>query len=65
MTRRHLVCTLVGTLLQTSCATTVTGTPLLVFADPFSVAGMPAVNGPTGGRRASAVDEGRCFKRFD
>ncbi len=48
MTRRHLVGTLVGTLLLTSCATTVTGTPVSVFADPFSVAGMPAVNGPTG-----------------
>lgn len=35
-------------LLLTSCATTLQGTPVSVFADPFSVAGMPAVNGPTG-----------------
>lgn len=52
MTRRHLVGSLaavaVGTLLLTSCATTLQGTPVSVFANPFSVAGMPAVNGPTG-----------------
>ena len=52
MTRRHLVGSLVilavGTLVLTSCATTLTGTPVSVFANPFSVAGMPAVNGPTG-----------------
>ncbi len=35
-------------LLLTSCATTLQGTPVSVFADPFSVAGMPAVNGPSG-----------------
>jgi predicted metalloprotease len=52
MNRRHLVGSVVGlavtTLLLTSCATTLQGTPVSVFADPFSVAGMPAVNGPTG-----------------
>jgi predicted metalloprotease len=39
------VCSL---LLVTSCANTVTGKPVSVFDDPFSVAGMPAVDGPTG-----------------
>ncbi|MCW2521625.1 MAG: putative metalloprotease [Mycobacterium sp.] len=39
---------IVTTLVLTSCATTLRGTPVSVFADPFSVAGMPAVNGPTG-----------------
>ncbi len=51
MSRRHLtgaavaVCT---TLLVASCATTVAGTAVSVFDDPFRVAGMPAVDGPTG-----------------
>jgi predicted metalloprotease len=44
----HLVSMIVTTLLLTSCATTLRGTPVSVFADPFSVAGMPAVNGATG-----------------
>lgn len=35
-------------LLVASCATTVMGTPVSVFDDPFRVAGMPAVDGPTG-----------------
>jgi predicted metalloprotease len=35
-------------LLMASCATTVAGTPVSVFDDPFKVAGMPAVDGPTG-----------------
>lgn len=52
MKRRHLVGSVIGLavpmLLLTSCATTLQGTPVSVFADPFSVAGMPAVNGPTG-----------------
>jgi predicted metalloprotease len=52
MKRRHLMTSLVGvlvtTLLLTSCATTLRGKPVSVFADPFRVAGMPAVNGPTG-----------------
>ena len=51
MSRRHLpgavvaVCT---TLLVASCSTTVAGTAVSVFDDPFHVAGMPAVDGPTG-----------------
>ncbi|MBJ7338400.1 neutral zinc metallopeptidase [Mycolicibacterium sp.] len=52
MKRRHLVGSALGiavtAALLTSCATTLKGTPVSVFADPFSVAGMPAVNGPTG-----------------
>ncbi|MDT5337691.1 MAG: hypothetical protein QOD90_3196 [Mycobacterium sp.] len=48
MKRRHLVGLAVTTLLLSACATTLHGTPVSVFADPFSVAGMPAVNGPTG-----------------
>jgi predicted metalloprotease len=48
MARRHLVGVVLTTLLLTSCATTLQGTPVSVFADPFKVAGMPAVNGPTG-----------------
>ncbi|KAA0093235.1 peptidase [Mycolicibacterium sp. P1-18] len=51
MKRRHLLtlmtCT-VGALVLTSCTTTLRGTPVSVFANPFSVAGMPAVDGPTG-----------------
>jgi predicted metalloprotease len=48
MARRHLLGVVLTTLLLTSCATTLHGTPVSVFADPFRVAGMPAVNGPTG-----------------
>ncbi|RDH74097.1 peptidase [Mycolicibacterium moriokaense] len=35
-------------LLVASCSTTVAGTAVSVFDDPFKVAGMPAVDGPTG-----------------
>ena len=34
--------------LVTSCTTTLQGKPVSIFADPFRVAGMPAVNGETG-----------------
>lgn len=34
--------------LVAACATTVHGKPVSIFADPFHVAGMPAVNGDTG-----------------
>jgi predicted metalloprotease len=37
-----------ATLLIASCSTTLTGTAVSVFDDPFKVAGMPAVDGPTG-----------------
>ena len=59
MSRRHLVALhalAVGAARPASCTTTLQGTPVSVFADPFSVAGMPAVDGPTGlraGRRAA------------
>jgi len=46
--RRRVVFALCVVLLVTSCATTLQGTPMSVFGDPFSVAGMPAVDGPTG-----------------
>ena len=35
-------------LLIASCSTTVKGTAVSVFDDPFKVAGMPAVDGPSG-----------------
>jgi hypothetical protein len=51
MSRRNLtraVLVACSTLLVASCSTTVQGTAVSVFDDPFSVAGMPAVDGPTG-----------------
>ncbi|MEU0496180.1 neutral zinc metallopeptidase [Mycobacterium sp. NPDC006124] len=51
MTRPHLVTLMTAAaaiLVLTSCTTTLRGTPVSVFANPFSVAGMPAVDGPTG-----------------
>lgn len=36
------------------CATTVQGTPVSIFADPYRVAGMPAVDGETGLRPDAA-----------
>jgi predicted metalloprotease len=38
----------ISALLLASCSTTVNGSAVSVFADPFKVAGMPAVDGPTG-----------------
>jgi predicted metalloprotease len=35
-------------LLGSACSSTVAGKPVSIFADPFKVAGMPAVNGDTG-----------------
>ena len=35
-------------MLLTACGTAIQGTPVSVFADPFKVAGLPAVDGPTG-----------------
>lgn len=57
MGRRHLgplaiaACAVV---LLTSCASTVQGNAVSVFNDPFSVAGMPATDGPTGLRDDAA-----------
>jgi len=51
MTRRHLMTLAtiaVGTVMLAGCTTTLRGNPVSVFANPFSVAGMPAVDGPTG-----------------
>ncbi len=44
--------------LLAACSTTVQGAPVSVFADPFKVAGMRAVDGPTG-LRDSVHREGR------
>jgi predicted metalloprotease len=35
-------------LIGSACSSTVAGKPVSIFADPFKVAGMPAVNGDTG-----------------
>jgi predicted metalloprotease len=51
MPRRHLagaVIAVSSALLITSCSTTLQGNAVSVFDDPFSVAGMPATDGPTG-----------------
>ena len=51
MSRRHLtgaVLTVAAAILIASCSTTVNGRAVSVFDDPFKVAGMPAVDGPTG-----------------
>lgn len=51
MSRRYLVGPLVvlcSVLLGTACSTTLQGNAVSVFDDPFSVAGMPATDGPTG-----------------
>lgn len=37
-----------ATLICAACSSTVNGRPVSIFADPFKVAGMPAVNGETG-----------------
>jgi predicted metalloprotease len=55
----------VGTaLLVASCSTTVNGTAVSVFDDPFKVAGMPAVDGPTG-LRPDAKDPSRDVENTD
>jgi predicted metalloprotease len=57
MSRRHLVGTLIVTcsaLLLAACSTTLQGKAVSVFDDPFSVAGMPATDGPTGLRDDAA-----------
>jgi predicted metalloprotease len=57
MSRRDLVRAVIvvcSALLVTSCATTLRGQAVSVFDDPFSVAGMPATDGPTGLRSDAA-----------
>jgi predicted metalloprotease len=48
--RRRLgaVIAICAALLVSSCSTTLQGRPVSVFDDPFSVAGMPATDGPSG-----------------
>jgi predicted metalloprotease len=51
MSRRHrlgFVVMVSSAVLLTACSTTLQGTPVSVFADPFRVAGMSATDGPTG-----------------
>jgi predicted metalloprotease len=51
MSRRHAVGVAIAAcacLLAASCARTLQGHPVSVFSDPFSVAGLPATDGPTG-----------------
>ncbi|OBB01492.1 peptidase [Mycobacteriaceae bacterium 1482268.1] len=51
-------------LLVVSCSTTVKGNPVSVFDDPFKVAGMPAVDGPTG-LRSDAKKPSRDVENSD
>lgn len=56
MSRRHrlrVAIALSSAALMTACTSTLAGTPVSVFADAFSVAGMPATDGPTGLRRGA------------
>ena len=57
MSRRHLMSAVFATcsaLLLAACTTTLQGKAVSVFDDPFSVAGMPATDGPTGLRDDAA-----------
>jgi predicted metalloprotease len=61
MSRRHLVGAVIAAcsaLLLSACSTTLQGKAVSVFDDPFSVAGMPATDGPTG-LRPDAVGPSR------
>jgi predicted metalloprotease len=67
MSRRHhtgAVLAVCAALLVGSCSTTLHGTAVSVFDDPFSVAGMPAVDGPTG-LRPDAKEPSRDVKNGD
>lgn len=67
MRRRHLVGVALATcavLLFASCAKTLDGKPVSVFDDPFSVAGMPATDGPTG-LRPDAEEPTRDVRNTD
>ena len=67
MSRRSLtgaVLAICTTLLVASCSTTVAGTAVSVFNDPFRVAGMPAVDGPTG-LRPDAEEPSRDVENTD
>lgn len=67
MSRRRCTAAVVAVaavLLVASCSTTVKGTAVSVFEDPFKVAGMPAVDGPTG-LRPGAKDPSREVENGD
>ena len=66
MSRRHVTGAALAacTLLVASCSTTVHGTAVSVFEDPFSVAGMPTADGPTG-LRPDAQDPSRDVEHSD
>ncbi|MGH3678042.1 MAG: neutral zinc metallopeptidase [Mycobacterium sp.] len=67
MSRRHLAGAAIAActaLLVTSCSTTVQGMAVSVFDDPFRVAGMPAVDGPTG-LRPDASEPSRDVENTD
>lgn len=48
MSRRVLAAATAVVAAAAGCTTALTGQPVSVFADPFSVAGMPATDGPSG-----------------
>lgn len=65
--RRRLLNVVTATcavLLLASCSTTLEGKPVSVFSDPFNVAGMPAVDGPTG-LRSDATGPARVVEDTD
>ncbi|MFI5511475.1 peptidase [Mycobacterium sp. NPDC051804] len=67
MSRRRLVGAVVAVssaVLITSCSTTLQGNAVSVFDDPFSVAGMPATDGPSG-LRSSAPEPTRDVEGTD
>lgn len=67
MSRRLLTASVLAvctTLLVASCSTMVGGTAVSVFDDPFKVAGMPAVDGPTG-LRTDAKEPSRDVENSD
>jgi predicted metalloprotease len=67
MSRQHLVGVVIATcstLLIGACSTTLQGKAVSVFDDPFSVAGMPATDGPTG-LRDDAAEPSRVVQGTD
>jgi predicted metalloprotease len=67
MSRQHLAGVAIAActaLLVTSCSTTVGGTAVSVFDNPFSVAGMPTMDGPTG-LRPDAKEPSRDVENGD
>ena len=52
------------TMLLTSCGAAIQGNPVSVFSDPFKVAGLAAVDGPTG-LRPDAKTESREVTNTD